>query len=99
MPQQLMPNKLKLISSITLKKTSRTPKKRCLFIIGNWNVKVQNQVIRRITGKLGLGIQNEAGQMLTEFCEENTLIIANTLFQQHKRQLYTWTSPDGQSKK
>ena len=94
-----MQNKLKLISSITFKKTSRTPKKRFLFIIDNWNVKVQNQVICRITGKLGLGIQNEAGQMLTEFCEENTLIIANTLFQQHKRQLYTWTSPDGQSKK
>ena len=94
-----MPNKLKLISSIRLKITSRTPKKRCLFIIGNWNEKVQNQVICRITGKIGLGVQNEAGKMLTEFCEENTLIIANTLFQQHRRQLYTWTSPDGQSKK
>ena len=49
-----------------------------------------------VTGKCGLGVQNEAGQRLTEFCQENALVIANTLFQQHKRQLYTWTSPDGQ---
>ena len=53
-------------------------------------------MIPGVTGKSGLGVQNEAGQRLTEFCQENTLIIANTLFQQHKRRLYTWTSPDGQ---
>ena len=73
-----------------------TPKKRCPFIIGNWNAKVGSQEIPGVTGKFGLGVQNEAGQRLTEFCQENTLVIANTLFQQHKRQLYTWTSPDGQ---
>ena len=49
-----------------------------------------------VTGKFGLGIQNEAGQRLIEFCQENALVIANTLFQQHKRRFYTWTSPDGQ---
>ena len=65
-------------------------------IIGNWNAKVESQEIPGVTGKFGLGVQNEAGQSLTEFCQENTLNIANTLFQQHKRQLYTWTSPDGQ---
>ena len=72
-----------------------TPKKGALFIIGDWNVKVRSQEIRGITGKFGLGVQNEAGQRLTEFCQENALVIANTLFQQHKRRLYTWTSPDG----
>ena len=73
-----------------------TPKKYVLFIIGNWNAKVGSQEIPGVTGKSGLGVQNEAGQSLTEFCQENTLLIANTLFQQHKRRLYTWTSPDGQ---
>ena len=73
-----------------------TPKKDVLFIIGVWNAKVGSQEIPEITGKFGLGVQNEAGQRLTEFCQENTLVIANTLFQQHKRRLYTWTSPDGQ---
>ena len=73
-----------------------TPKKDVLFIIGDWNAKVGGQEIPRVTGKFGLGLQNEAGQRLTEFCQENTLVIANTLFQQHKRRLYTWTSPDGQ---
>ena len=73
-----------------------TPKKDVLFIIGDWNAKVGSQETPRITGKFGLGVQNEAGQRLTEFCQENTLIIANTLFQQHKTRLYTWTSPDGQ---
>ena len=73
-----------------------TPKKDVLFIIGNWNAKVGSQEISGVTGKLGLGVQNEAGQRLTEFCQENTLVIANILFQQHKRRLYTWTSPDGQ---
>ena len=60
------------------------------------NAKVGSQEIPGVTGKLGLGVQNEAGEKLTEFCQENALIIANTLFQQHKRRLYTWTSPDGQ---
>ena len=73
-----------------------TPKKDVLFIIGDWNAKVGSQETPGVTGKFGLGIQNEAGQRLTEFCEENALVIANTLFQQHKRRCYTWTSPDGQ---
>ena len=73
-----------------------TPKKDVLFIIGDWNANVGNQETPGVTGKFGLGVQNEAGQMLIEFCQENTLVIANTLFQQHKRRLYTWTSPDGQ---
>ena len=73
-----------------------TPKKNVLFIIGDWNAKVGSQDIPGITGKFGLGVQNEAGQRLTEFCQENALVIANTFFQKHKRRLYTWTSPDGQ---
>ena len=73
-----------------------TPKKDVLFIIGDWNAKVGSQEIPVVTGKFGLGVQNEAGQRLTEFCQENALIIANTLFQQQKRRLYIWTSPDGQ---
>ena len=73
-----------------------TPKKDVLFIIGDWNAKVRSQEIPGVTGKFGLGIQNETGQMLMEFCQENTLVIANTLCQQHKKRLYTWTSPDGQ---
>ena len=73
-----------------------TPKKDVLFIIGDWNAKVGSQEIPGVTGKFGLGIRNEAGQRLIEFCQENALVIANTLFQQHKRRLYTWTSPDGQ---
>ena len=73
-----------------------TPKKDVLFIIGAWNAKVGSQEIPGITGKFGLGVQNEAGQRLTQFCQENALVIANILFQQHKRRLYTWTSPDGQ---
>ena len=70
--------------------------KDILFIIGNWNAKVGSQETPRITGKFGFGVQNEAGQRLIEFCQENTLVIADTLFQQHKRRLYTWISPDGQ---
>ena len=73
-----------------------TPQKEVLFIIGDWNAEVGSQEIPGVTGKFGLGIQNEAGQRLIEFCQGNSLIIANTLFQQHKRRLYTWTSPDGQ---
>ena len=72
-----------------------TPPKDVLFIIGDWNAKVGSQEIPGVTGKFGLGVQNE-GQKLTEFCQENTLVIANSLFQQHKMRLYTWTSPDGQ---
>ena len=73
-----------------------TPKKDVLFIIGDWNAKVRSQETPGVTGKFGLGVQNEAGQRLTEFCQEYTLVTANTLFQQHKRRLYTWRSPDGQ---
>ena len=72
-----------------------TPKKDVLFIIGDWNAKVGSQEIPGVTGKFDLGVQNEAGQRLTEFCQENPLVIANTFFQQDKRRLYTWTSPDG----
>ena len=67
-----------------------------LFSIGDWNVKVGSQETLGVTGKFGLRVWHEAGQGLTEFCQENTLVIANNLFQQHKRRLYTWTSPDGQ---
>ena len=74
----------------------QTAKKGALFITGDWNAKVGSQEIAEVTGKFGLGVQNEAGQRLTEFCQENAMVIANTLFQQHKRRLYTWTSPDGQ---
>ena len=80
-----------------------TPQKDVLSIIGDWNAKVRSQETPGVTGKFGLGIQNEAGQRLIEFCQENALVIANTLFQQHKRRLYTCTSdgqhhqtPDGQ---
>ena len=73
-----------------------TPKKDVLFIVGDWNANAGSQEIPGITGKFDLGIQNEAGQRQTNFCQENVLVIANTLFQQHKRRLYTWTSPDGQ---
>ena len=73
-----------------------TSKKDVLFIIGDWNAKVGSQETSGVTGKFGLGMQNEAGQKIIEFCQENALVIANTLFQQHKRRLYTWTSPDGQ---
>ena len=73
-----------------------TPPKDVLFIIGDWNAKVGSQETPGVTGKFGLGVQNEAGQRLIEFCQENTLVIANTLFQQHNRRFYTWRSPDGQ---
>ena len=71
-----------------------TPKKDALFLIGDWNAKVGSQEIPGVTVKFGRGVQNEAGQRLIEFCQQNALIIKNTLFQ-HKRRLYTWTSPDG----
>ena len=73
-----------------------TPKRDVLFIIEDWNAKVGSQETPGITGKFGLGMRNEAGQRLIEFCQENALVMANTLFQQHKRRVYTWTSPDGQ---
>ena len=73
-----------------------TPKKGVLFIMGDWNAKVGCQETPGVTGKFGLGVQNETGQRLIEFCQKNALVIANTLFQQHKRRLYTSTSPDGQ---
>ena len=73
-----------------------TPKKDVLFIIGDWNAKVGSQETPGVTGKFGLGVQNEAGKRLIELCQENALVIADTLFQQQKRRLYTWTSPDGQ---
>ena len=72
-----------------------TPKEDVL-ILEDWNTKVGSQETPGVTGKFGLGMQNEAGQRLMEFCQENALVIANTLLQQHKRRLYTWTSPDGQ---
>ena len=74
----------------------RTPQKDVLFIIGDWNAKVGSQETPGVTGKFGLGVQNEAGQRLIAFRQENSLVIANTLFQQHKKRLYTWTSPDSQ---
>ena len=73
-----------------------TPPKDVLFIIGEWKAKAGGQETPGVTGKFGLRVQNEARQRLIEFCQENALVIANTLFQQHKRRLYTWTSPDGQ---
>ena len=73
-----------------------TPKIDVLFIIGDWTAIVGSQETPGVTGKFGLGIRTEAGQRLIEFYQENTLVIANTLVQQHKRRLYTWTSPDGQ---
>ena len=72
-----------------------TLKKYILFIIGDWNVKAESQEIPGVTDKFGLGVQNEAGQRLTKFCQESSLVIANTFFQQHKKRLCTWTLPDG----
>ena len=73
-----------------------TTQKDVLFIIGDWNAKVGSKETPGVTGKFGLGVQNESGQRQIEFCQENALVIANTLFQQHKRRLCTWTSRDGQ---
>ena len=93
-----MLKKLKLNGSMKTYKTflKLTPKKDVLFIIGDWNAKVGSQETPGVTCRFGLGVQNEAGQRLIEFCQKNALVIANTLFQQHKRRLYTWTSQDGQ---
>ena len=73
-----------------------TPQKDVLFTIGNWKAKVGSQETPGVTDKFSLGVQNEAGQRLLQFCQENPLVIANTLFQQHRTRLYTWTSPDGE---
>ena len=73
-----------------------TPRKDVLFITGDWNAKVGSQETPGVTGKFGLGVLNEAGQRLIEFCQEKALVIANILFEQHKRRFYTWTSPDCQ---
>ena len=73
-----------------------TSKKDVLFILGDWNAKVGSQETPGVTGKFGLGVQNKAGQRLIRVLPKNALVIANALFQQHKRRLYTWTSPDGQ---
>ena len=72
------------------------PQTDVLFIIGDWDAKVGSQETPGVAGKFGLGVEDEAGQKQIEFFQGNTLVIANTLFQQHKRRLYTWTSPDGQ---
>ena len=73
-----------------------TPKTDVIYIIGDWNAKVGSQETPGVTGKFGLGVQDKAGQRLIEFCQENALVISDTLFQQHKRRLYTWTSRGGQ---
>ena len=73
-----------------------TPPKNVLFIIGDWNAKAGSQETPGVTGKFDLGVQNKAGQRLIEFCQENALVIANTLFQQHKRRFYTWIYSHGQ---
>ena len=86
----VMLKKLKLNGSIKTYKTfSNEHPKDVLFIIGDWNAKVGSQETPGVTGKFGLGIRNEVGQRLMEFCQENALVIANTLFQKHKRRLYT----------
>ena len=93
-----MLKKLELNGSLKTYKTflELIPKKDVLFIIGDWNAKVGIQETPGVTGKFGLGVQNEAGQRLIEFCQENALVITNNFFQQHNRRLYTWTLPDGQ---
>ena len=97
MPQPVTLKKLKLNRSMNLQDLLElTSKKDVLFIIGDWNAKVGSQETPGVIGKFRLRVQNEAGQKLMEFCQENALVIANTLFQQHKRRLYTWTSTDGQ---
>ena len=95
MPQPVTLKKLKLNEDLQ-DLFELTPKNNVLFITGDWNAKVGSQETPGVTGKFGLGMRNEAGQRLIEFCQENALVIANTLFQKRKRRLYTWTSPDGQ---
>ena len=95
MTQPLMLKKLKL-NWFSEDLLEPTPKNNVLFIIGFWNAKVLRQEIPEVTGKFGPGVQNGAGQRLTEICQENTLVTANTIFRQHKRRLYKWTPPNGQ---
>ena len=95
MPQPVTLKKLKFYEDLQ-DLLELTSKKDVLFILGDWNAKAGSQETLGVTGKFGLGMWNEAGQILIEFCQENALVIANTLFQQRKRRLYTWTSPDGQ---
>ena len=98
MPQTVTLKKLKLNGSMKTctRPLELAPKKDVLFIIGDWNAKVGSQETPGVTGKFGFGVQNESGQRLIEFCQENALVIANTVFQQHKRRLYTWKSPNSQ---
>ena len=93
MPQPVTLKKLKLNKQDLLE---LTPKKDVLFNIRDWSAKVGSQETPEVTGKFNLGVQNEVGQWLIKYSQENALVIAHTLFQQHKRRLYTWTSPDGQ---
>ena len=95
MPRTVMLKKLKFYEDLQ-DLLELTPKKDVLFIIGDWNVKVGSQELSGVTGKFGLRVWNEAGQRLIEFCQENALDITNTLLKQHRRRLYTWTSPGGQ---
>ena len=95
MPQPVTLKKLKFYEDLQ-DLLELTPQKDVLFITGDWDAKVRSQEIPGVTATFGLGVRNEAGQRLIQFCQENALVRANTLFQQHKRRLYTWTSPDGQ---
>ena len=97
MPQPVMiKNEVKQLYEDLQGLLELTPKKDVLFIIGDWNAKVGSQETPGVTGKFGCGVKNEAGLRLIKFCQENILVIANTLFQQHKERLYTWTLPDVQ---
>ena len=90
-PVRLKKLKLKLFYEDLQDLLELIPKTDVLFMIGDWNAKVGSQETPGVTGKFDLGIRNEAGQRLIEFCQEKVLVIANILFQQHKRRLYTWT--------
>ena len=83
-----------MLLTLTPRFSKTNTKKDVLFITGDWNAKVESKEIPGVTSKFGLGVQSEAGQRLKEFCQENTLVIANTLLQQHKRRCYIWTSPE-----
>ena len=96
MPQPIMLKKAEQFYYDLQDLLKLTSKKDVLFIIGDWNTKVGSQETPEVTGKFGLGVRNEAGQRLIEFCQEDALVIADTLFKQHKRRLYTWTTADGQ---
>ena len=96
--QRIFPTRDRTHGSLTAGRffTSWATREVQYIIIGDWNAKIGSQEIPGVTGKVGLGVQNEARQRIIEFCQENSLVIAYTLFWQHKRRLYTWTSPDGQ---